>query len=233
MDLIDSVDFFEQQLNAIRRGAIDRQANEVWANGKLTMLAIDEDREHDLLGAAKISDLGESGSDSTPRLKDIVNQQDLRAIDFEPYFSGSNHGLRPIWTKVISIQRDIQHPQRRPKPLRFQAGLQALCDHITPSMDADNGPRIVRTVRGKPLEERVQFRLSSLLVVENSHYAHFHPRTMVFRAQLCFVPNCDSGPISAPPARFGTQPVPTGSGGRPRSRCVLLTRFPTSSQGRA
>lgn len=109
------IKFLEHHLDDLVLLGGDIFSDKIGLYGQFAMLnaAVDQHGKLHFLRAAKIHQLIECGSDRAARIKDVVNEYDLLAVNVVVKFGAVHNGVGSDGRKVVAVKRDIEDPVKR------------------------------------------------------------------------------------------------------------------------
>jgi len=163
----------------------DRQPGEVGPDRQLAMAAVDQDDQADLRGPAEVADRVEGGSDGPAGVEDVVDEDDLRAVDGEGDLGPAEHGPAVAVAEVIAVERDVERPDgHRAADEALQPRGDPLGDRHAPGPDADEADRHAGpTPPGDPPRQVIQGRLEAGGVADEQ-FGRSHRRPRELRRQV-------------------------------------------------
>src|SRR5690606_9415220 len=83
------------------------------------MAAVDHHRVLDTAGPAHVDDRVEGGPRCAAGVEDVVDQDDLGAVDVEIHLRALDDGLQRDLGEVVAVERDVELPYRGPRALEL------------------------------------------------------------------------------------------------------------------
>ena len=144
---------------------VDRGAGVRRLDRQLASAAIHEDGELDALGASEIEQLVDGRADAAPRIQDVVDEDDRRAVDVERKRRTARVGLQAGRRVIVAVIRDVDEAHGMPtgQPLR-----EALGDPGTARINSDERG-IGRNGALHALDELREGRLGVRKIVRRRH----------------------------------------------------------------
>src|SRR3954466_2418013 len=109
-DLVLRIDRADPDPDALVALGRHFKPHDVGLDGELAVPAIDQDRESDARGPAQVADRVHRRADGPPGEEDVVDQDDLHAVDLERDLGPPQDGPTVPLPQVVAIERDVDRP---------------------------------------------------------------------------------------------------------------------------
>ena len=137
-DALFVVNFPEANFDDFGVAGLNRAADELGFDRHFAMTAIDQDAQGDAAGAAEIEEAIHGCANGTPGVEDVVDEDEVHAINSEGDVRGLQDCLRRDFGEVVAVEGDVERADRDIDAINATHGpCDAFCEGHTTAANAD------------------------------------------------------------------------------------------------
>jgi hypothetical protein len=114
-----AIDLLDHDIDTLTGLDCDSLADDVRLYRKLSSTPVDEHRQSDVSGPAKVGELIEGRADSATSVENVVDDHYVASVDRPGDVSRPNHRARAYGLEVVTIERDVERTLKDLRALAF------------------------------------------------------------------------------------------------------------------